>query len=75
MLDYKCLSALFCVHSTLAAGSISGKRIPCISECVVHYTTFVLRCATMKPFKIEAIKTYVSYVTTFIILRNVHAQT
>jgi len=39
------------------------------------YTTFMLRCATMKPFKIKAIKTYVSYVTTFIILRNMRAQT
>ena len=29
----------------------------------------------MKPFKIKAIKTYVSYVTTFVILRIMHAQT
>jgi len=46
MLDF--VSALFHMRSTLAAGtlgyeyqmpssfSISGKRIPCISECVVH---------------------------------------
>jgi len=29
----------------------------------------------MKPFKIKAIKTYVSYITTFAILHNVHTQT
>jgi len=39
------------------------------------YTMFMLRCATMKLFKIKAIKTYVSYVTTFVNLRNVHTQT
>jgi len=29
----------------------------------------------MKPFKIKAIKTYVSYITTFAILRNMCTQT
>jgi len=29
----------------------------------------------MKPFKIKAIKTYVNYVTTFVILRIMRAQT
>jgi len=39
------------------------------------YSTFALRFPNVKPFKIKAIKTYVSYVTTFVILHNVHVQT
>ena len=42
---------------------------------VEYYTTFALRCAIMKPFKIKAIKTYVSYVTNFVILGNVRVKT
>lgn len=37
------------------------------------YTTFMLSLPAMKPFKIKAIKTYVSYVTAFVILCIVHA--
>ena len=48
MLDFKCLSVIFPAHSILATGtlgyesqipssfSVSSKRIPCISECLVH---------------------------------------
>jgi len=41
----------------------------------MYYTTFALRCTTMKPFKIKAIKTYVSYITTFVILHIMRMQT
>jgi len=47
---------------------------PQAANTIKYYTTFVLRCATMKPFKIKAIKTYVSYITTFVILHNMCAQ-
>jgi len=58
--------------------------IHCIHACInpytgsyfcKGYTMFALRCTTMKPFKIKAIKTYVIYVTTFIILCIMRAQT
>jgi len=34
-----------------------------------------IKIPTMKPFNIKVSGTYVRYVTTFIILRNVHVQT
>jgi len=37
-------------------------------------TLFDKRCASMKLFKIKAIKTYVSYITIFAILSNMHTQ-
>ena len=42
---------------------------------LAHYTTFALSSTTMKLFKIKTSKTYVSYVTAFVVLRNVGAQT
>jgi len=41
---------------------------------MTYYTTFALRFLANKPFKIKAIKTYASYITTSIILHIMHAQ-
>jgi len=41
----------------------------------MHYSTFKLIFPEMKLFKIKAIKTYVNYVTAFVILHIVHTQT
>jgi len=38
------------------------------------YTMFALSSTAMKLFKIKTIKTYVDYITVFVILRNVYAQ-
>jgi len=40
----------------------------------ITYSAFALRFRKVKPFKIKAIKTYVSYVTTFVILRIMRVQ-
>jgi len=39
-----------------------------------YYAMFVLSSTAMKPFKIKASKTYVSYVTAFVVLCNVCMQ-
>jgi len=63
------------VMGTTQSWSIQIKNNSSLQSCECYkfinslaYTTFVLRCATMKPFNIKAIKTYVSYITTFVIL-------
>jgi len=62
------------IHKVTADHFNAWQYIACIQMCIrtyicthayirTHYTTFALRCASMKPFKIKAIKTYVKHVT------------
>jgi len=62
MLCYNKLYFPLCVLAHLSSFSLL--------QC---YNTFKLRIPHVKLFKIKAIKTYISYVTAFVILHNVHA--